>query len=104
LGALSLGVKRPGREADQSRPSIAEVQKEWNYASTSLTYLHGMYRDNFTFYHCLITICKTYSKRITTSKNSENVYMTDYFTYDKNTMLSAHVNPKLYHILVAACM
>jgi hypothetical protein len=28
LGALSLGVKRPGREADHSPPSSAEV-KEW---------------------------------------------------------------------------
>jgi hypothetical protein len=27
-GALSLGVKRPGREADHSPPSSAEV-KEW---------------------------------------------------------------------------
>jgi hypothetical protein len=27
-GALSMGVKRPGREADHSPPSSAEV-KEW---------------------------------------------------------------------------
>jgi len=26
-GALSLGVKRPGREADHSPPSIAEVKE-----------------------------------------------------------------------------
>jgi hypothetical protein len=32
-GALSLGVKRLGREADRSPPSSAEV-KEWNYTST----------------------------------------------------------------------
>jgi hypothetical protein len=32
-GALSLGVKRPGREADHSPPSGAEVQ-EWSYTST----------------------------------------------------------------------
>jgi hypothetical protein len=31
-GALSLGVKRPGREADHSLPSSAEV-KEWGYTS-----------------------------------------------------------------------
>jgi hypothetical protein len=27
LGALSLGVKRPGREADHSPPSNAEVEE-----------------------------------------------------------------------------
>jgi len=27
----SLGVKRPGREADHSPPSSAEVKSEWNY-------------------------------------------------------------------------
>jgi hypothetical protein len=30
-GALSLGVKRPGREADHSPPSSAEVKNTWNY-------------------------------------------------------------------------
>jgi hypothetical protein len=33
-GALSLGVKRPEREADQSPPSSAEVKKVWSYTST----------------------------------------------------------------------
>jgi hypothetical protein len=53
-GALSLGVKRPGSEADHSRPSSAEV-KEWMEL-----YLHSpntpswrgaqlKHRDNFTF-------------------------------------------------------
>jgi hypothetical protein len=54
LGALSLGVRRPGREADHSPPSSAEV-KEWVEL-----YLHSpsipswrraqlKHRDNFTF-------------------------------------------------------
>jgi hypothetical protein len=34
-GALSPGVKRPGREADQSPPASAEVKKMWIYSSTS---------------------------------------------------------------------
>jgi hypothetical protein len=34
LGALSLGVKRPGREADHSPPTSAEVKKTWIYTST----------------------------------------------------------------------
>jgi hypothetical protein len=33
LGALSLGVKRPGREADRSPPSSAKVKNAWSYKS-----------------------------------------------------------------------
>jgi hypothetical protein len=33
-GALSLGVKRPGREADHSPPSSAEVKNAWSCTST----------------------------------------------------------------------
>jgi hypothetical protein len=33
-GALSLGVKRPVREADHSPPSSAEVKNAWSYTST----------------------------------------------------------------------
>jgi hypothetical protein len=34
-GALSPGVKRPGREVDHSHPTSAEVKKIWIYTSTS---------------------------------------------------------------------
>jgi hypothetical protein len=33
-GAISLGVKRPGHEADHSHPSNAEVNNAWSYTST----------------------------------------------------------------------
>jgi hypothetical protein len=33
-GALSPGVKRPGRESDRSPPASAEVNKRWIYTST----------------------------------------------------------------------
>jgi hypothetical protein len=33
LGPLSLGVKRPWREADHSPPSSAEVKNAWSYTS-----------------------------------------------------------------------
>jgi hypothetical protein len=33
-GDLSLGVKRPGRETDNSLPTNAEVKKMWVYTST----------------------------------------------------------------------
>jgi hypothetical protein len=41
-GALSLGVKRPGREADHSPPSNAEVKNAWRYNSTPPIRLHGV--------------------------------------------------------------
>jgi hypothetical protein len=36
------GVKRPGREADYSPPSSAEVKNEWSYTSTAPVRLHGV--------------------------------------------------------------
>jgi len=33
-GAISLGVKRPGREADHSFPSSAAVKNAWSYTPT----------------------------------------------------------------------
>jgi hypothetical protein len=33
-GALSVGIKRPGREADHSPPSSADVKNAWSYTST----------------------------------------------------------------------
>jgi hypothetical protein len=41
-GYLSLGVKRPGRKADHSPPSSAEVKNAWSYTSTPPIYLHGV--------------------------------------------------------------
>jgi hypothetical protein len=40
-GALSTGVNRPGREADHSPPTSAEVKKMWIYTSTPIR-LHGV--------------------------------------------------------------
>jgi hypothetical protein len=33
-GGFSPGVKRPGREADNSPPTTAEVMKMWIYTTT----------------------------------------------------------------------
>jgi hypothetical protein len=41
-GALSLGVKWSGREADHSPPSSAEIKDAWNYTSTAPIRLHGV--------------------------------------------------------------
>jgi tryptophan synthase alpha subunit len=54
-GGLSLVVKRPGREADHSPPSSAEV-KEWVelyiHSPTTPSWRGAQlkHRDNFTFY------------------------------------------------------
>jgi hypothetical protein len=40
-GALSLGVKRPVREADHSPTSNAEVKNAWSYTSIPPVRLHG---------------------------------------------------------------
>jgi hypothetical protein len=51
-GALSLGVKRPGREADHSPPLSAGVKTAWSYTSTPNTPswrgAQLKQRDNFT--------------------------------------------------------
>jgi len=42
LVAFSLGIKRPGREAGLSPPSIAEIKSSWRYASSPPIRLHGV--------------------------------------------------------------
>jgi hypothetical protein len=42
IGAASLGVERPGHEADHSPPSSAEVKSAWIYTSTPPIRLHGV--------------------------------------------------------------
>jgi hypothetical protein len=53
-GALSLGVKRLGLEADHSPPSSVEVKNAWSYTSTPqyvfMAWCLVKHRDNFTFY------------------------------------------------------
>jgi hypothetical protein len=41
-GALSLGVKRLGSEADHLPPSSAEVKNAWRYTYTPTIRLHGV--------------------------------------------------------------
>jgi hypothetical protein len=41
-GVLSPWVKRPGREADHSPPSSAEVKNIWSCASTLQIRLYGL--------------------------------------------------------------
>jgi hypothetical protein len=60
-GGFSLGVKRPGREADHSPPSSAEVKNAWNYTSTLTDYVFMAWclvkhRDNFTLTFTVLKI------------------------------------------------
>jgi hypothetical protein len=41
-GLLPWGVRRPGREADHSHPSSAEVKNVWSYTSTAQIRLQGV--------------------------------------------------------------
>jgi len=38
---LSLGIKGPGREADNLPPSCSEIKNAWSYTSTPI-HLHGV--------------------------------------------------------------
>jgi len=42
LVGLSPTIKRPGRNADYSPPSSAEVKKTWSYFSSYRILLHGL--------------------------------------------------------------
>jgi hypothetical protein len=52
-GSLSVGIKRPGREAYHSSPSSAEVNNTWRYTSTPqyvfMAWCLVKHRDKFIF-------------------------------------------------------
>jgi hypothetical protein len=57
---FTLGVERPGREADHSPPYSAEVKNTWSCTSTPQYVFMSLqlfkHRDSFTFYLTLIHI------------------------------------------------
>jgi hypothetical protein len=71
-GAPSLEVRRPGREADHSPPSSAEVKNAWSYTSTPqyvfMTWCLVKHRDNFTFTFILYYIILYYNTVLYYSK------------------------------------
>jgi hypothetical protein len=52
---LSLGIKGPGREADHSPLSSAEVKNAWSYTSTPPIRLHGVAPLSFTSVLCIVS-------------------------------------------------
>jgi hypothetical protein len=63
-GALYLAVRRPGREADHSPPSCAEVENAWSYTSIPpyvfMAWCLVKHRNNFTFTFYLSQIALPY--------------------------------------------
>jgi hypothetical protein len=61
-GGLSLEVKRPGHETDNSPPSSAEVKNAWGHTSTTPIRLHGVVfsykKAQGKFYLHLFSNCK----------------------------------------------
>jgi hypothetical protein len=64
-GTLSLGVKRPGREAGHSPPPSAEVKNAWSYISTPqyvfMAWCLVKYRDNLTYSIHILLVCRQVS-------------------------------------------
>ena len=46
-----MEVKQPGCKVNHSPPFSAEIKKEWSYTCSSPVSLHGVTRENFTFYY-----------------------------------------------------
>jgi hypothetical protein len=56
-GAISQGVKRPGRESGHSPPSSAEVKNAWSYTYTPPCYMvWHLVKQKYNFYPCRILI------------------------------------------------
>jgi hypothetical protein len=71
LGALSLGVKRPGREGDHSTPSSAEVKDAWSCTSAPDLLKEAQGQLYFTFMHGNLpphSIYESVSKRFRTGR------------------------------------
>ena len=49
-GPIKQELKRPGPEVEHWPPSCAEVRNEWSCTYTPPVWIHGVDRDNFTFF------------------------------------------------------
>jgi hypothetical protein len=99
-GALSLQVKRPGREADHSPPSSAEVKNALSYTSTSqyvfLAWCLVKHRENFIFLLYILHFINFYkiSYLLFTTKC---VNIREYELRHKTTVYIVHLNALLYY-------
>jgi hypothetical protein len=82
-GAVSLGVERPGREADHSPPTSAEVKNSWGYTSIPpLVFMAGRlvkHRDNLTFHqHNCLHIAGNFSSHHRCVQTGSGAHPTSY--------------------------
>jgi hypothetical protein len=73
-------VKLPGREADHSPLSSAEVKNEWSYTSTPqyvfMEWCLVKHRDNFTFFFLLFTLYDYSLANESNSRSEKGVLIT----------------------------
>jgi hypothetical protein len=62
-GALSLGVKRKGHEADHLTPASAEVKKMWIYTSTPPYDLMAQYLIHWAHGQLYLTVTENFNLR-----------------------------------------
>jgi hypothetical protein len=68
--ALSSGVKRPGREADNSPPTSAEVKKTWTYTSTPTYAFMALCLISQAQKHLYLTLPSWEARSLNWSRNS----------------------------------
>jgi hypothetical protein len=67
LSVILPKVKRPGRDADKSPPSSAEVKNKWSYTSTRHTWCSIKHRDNLPVH----PDSPTWGGRVTANKRGD---------------------------------
>jgi hypothetical protein len=79
--ALFLGVTRPGREADHSPSSSANVKNVWSYTSIPLIRLHGVVLSKERQTTCLYNVYKAEGKNILPKDGGSTVLRKPYIPY-----------------------
>ena len=58
-GILLRGVKRPGRDVNHALPPRADVKNEWSHTFAPPICLHGVGKEDFTFFTFTFTASKS---------------------------------------------
>ena len=102
---LSLGVKSPGHEAENSLTSIAQVKNEWSYTSNPPIGLHGMHTFTFTEYsgHVLPVILLHKVININVTRNNIMGYweLLTFFTWP-TTLLFALIWARRHQVFISS--
>jgi hypothetical protein len=79
-GALSLGIKRPGREADHSPPSSTGVKNAWSYTSTPQYVFIEWYLVKQLYIYLYVHLAPGYRNFSTYSRHSGDL-LADYHSH-----------------------